>query len=62
MICQIKKITVYANFSREYMYDKGIKAGLSEKAAGFFSYYSEKKLVLTVDTDSGEVKKAQVAN
>lgn len=57
-----KKITVCASFSREYMYDKGIKGGLSEKAAGFFKHFTEKKLVLTVDSDNGEVKKAVTAN
>lgn len=57
-----KKITVIANFTREYMYDRGIKGGLSKKAAGFFKHFTEKKLILTVCSDTGEVKKAQTAN
>lgn len=57
-----KKIKVSASFSNEYMYDKGIKNGLSQKAASFFSYFTEKKLVLTVNSETGEVIKAQTAN
>lgn len=57
-----KKIIVHANFSNEYMYNKGIKSGLSEKAAEFFKHFTEKKLVLTVDTDTGEVKKSDTTN
>lgn len=57
-----KKIEVHANFSKEYMYANGIKAGLSKKAAEFFQFFTEKKLILTVDSETGEVKKAQTAN
>ncbi len=57
-----KKIKVYASFSKEYMYDKGIENGLSKKAADFFEYFNEKKLVLTVNSETGEVLKAQTAN
>jgi len=57
-----KKIKIQANFSAEYMYEKGIACGLSEKAASFFSYFTEKKLVLTVDSETGEVRKAQAVN
>jgi len=51
----MKQITVYANFSKEYMYDKGIKSGLSEKAANFLKYFNETELVLSVDEETGEV-------
>ena len=57
-----KKIEVYANFPKEYMYNLGIKNGLSEKAADFFKHFSEKKLVLTVDFETGEVIKSKTAN
>lgn len=57
-----KKIEVVADLQKKYMYDKGIKAGLSEKAAEFFSHYMGKSLILTVDTETGEVKKAQCSN
>ena len=57
-----KKIVALAGFSKKEMYDLGIKNGLSINAANMLKHFNEKKLVLTVDTLTGEVKKTQLAN
>lgn len=48
------KIIVHAKLPPEYMFDKGRLAGLSEKAANFFRYFSEIPIELDV-TPKGSV-------
>ena len=47
----MKKIKVYAYLEPEYMFEKGIKAGLSEEAADFFRCFEEVELELLVGDD-----------
>ncbi len=49
------KIIVYAYTSPENMFEKGKKAGLSDKAANYFRHFEEVELKLYVDPENGAV-------
>lgn len=55
-----QKIKVFASLSKEYLYGKGIESGLSEKAADYFKHFSEVKIDLIVDSETGEVKEYHI--
>lgn len=55
----MKKIKVYAHLEPEYMFEKGIEAGLSEEAADYFRFFEEVKLELLVG-DDGAVLSCEV--
>lgn len=56
----MKKILVYASLSPEYMFDEGIQAGLSLKAAGYLRHFEAVELELMVD-ENGAVASYKIA-
>ena len=56
------KIKVWADLSKEYLFEKAIEKGLSEKAADYFKFFNEVELDLTVDSKTGEVLKTEIPN
>lgn len=49
------KIILYASIDKEQLYDKGVKAGLKDKALEFFLHFNEVPIVAEVSR-KGEVK------
>lgn len=49
------KIKVFAELDSLHLYGEGIKAGLDEKAANYFRYFTEVELELHVDAENGAV-------
>ena len=56
-----KVIVVNAELSKEYLYDQGRQCGLSEESADYFKYFNEVKIELTVESETGEVLKAEIS-
>lgn len=54
------KTRIYAQFSKEYMNEKAIALGLSDKAANYFMYFNELAIDLEFDKDTGEVISASI--
>lgn len=48
-------VKVFADLSKEYMYEKAIECGLSEKVADYFKHFNEAELNLIVNSETGEV-------
>ena len=51
----MKKTTVYAEISKEYLYEKGTKLGLGGEALDMFICFTEIELAIEVD-DTGVVR------
>jgi hypothetical protein len=48
------KIILYASIDKEQLYDKGMKAGLKDKALEFFMHFNEVPIVAEVN-EKGEI-------
>ena len=53
-------VKVFASLSKEYLYDKALESGLSEKAADYFKYFNEAELDLIVNSETGEVLSVEI--
>jgi hypothetical protein len=51
----IKEIKLYAQVSREHLFDKAHRLGLSDEATQYFSHAIEFTITVEVDTDTGAV-------
>lgn len=56
----IKK-KVFAHLTKEYMWDIGYELNLSEEARTYLMYFNEVALEITINKETGEVVKTEIA-